>query len=192
MEDFLLYFSLGWEHIISVDAADHQLFILSLLGVSTWKKWKNLLILISCFTVGHCLTLILAGSGQVRISTYWVELLIPFTIFLTGAYQWKSIYNPGIESRNNNLFLMAGLFGLIHGLGFAKTLQSILGQHQSIILPLFGFNLGLEIGQLFVLAFVLGLQAVLFLIPSFKLQYWAKAAVALSLFGSGWMMAERF
>jgi hypothetical protein len=86
---------------------------------------------------------------------------------------------------------MAGFFGLIHGLGFAKTLHSILGKSQSIFIPLFGFNVGLEAGQLAFLMLLLSLQVVLFRIQFVNRTLYNKFLIALCLFGSGWMIADR-
>jgi len=188
---FYLYFSLGWEHIISFDALDHQLFILSLVISQTWQSWRKLLVLVTSFTVGHCLTLALSGSGFFSVSTYWVELLIPFTIFSTAFYQWRRIQLFDFLESEKILFYMAGFFGLIHGLGFAKTLHSILGKSQSIFIPLFGFNIGLEVGQLVLLIFLLTVQIILFKIQFFNKSLYNKFLIALCLFGSGWMIADR-
>ena len=189
--DFFLYFLLGWEHIISLDALDHQLFIVSLVLAQTWHSWRRLLGLVSAFTIGHCLTLVLSGSGFFSIPTYWVELIIPFTIFLTGFYQWRRIQTFEFWQNDKILFTMAGVFGLIHGLGFAKTLHSILGKSQSIIVPLLGFNVGLEAGQLAFLSVLLTFQVILFKIPFFNKILFYKVLIALCLFGSGWMVADR-
>ena len=189
--DFLLYFSIGWSHIISVDALDHQLFIVGLVVTQTWKSWRKLFFLVSAFTTGHCLTLVLSASGYFSMPTFWVELIIPFTIFLTAFYQWRRIQTFVLWQSDKILFAMAGIFGLIHGLGFAKTLHSILGKSQSIFVPLLGFNIGLEAGQLVFLCLLLTTQAFLFKMLFLNRTLFYKGLIAMCLFGSGWMIADR-
>jgi ABC-type antimicrobial peptide transport system permease subunit len=185
------YFSLGWEHIISLYATDHQLFILTLLVGKTLRDHRHLLILVTIFTIGHSMTLVLAAGGYLQISTYWVELFIPISIFLTAFYQWKIGFNSDSQKKFSILVAMAGFFGLFHGLGFAKTLESILGRSESILMPLFGFNVGLEAGQLFFLFLILIFQELILLIPGFKAEYWHRLVMTIAIFGSGWMVADR-
>ncbi len=185
------YFLLGWEHIISLYATDHQLFILTLLVGKTLRDHRHLLILVTIFTIGHSMTLVLAAGGYLQISTYWVELFIPISIFLTAFYQWKISFNSDSQKKISILVAMAGFFGLFHGLGFAKTLESILGRSESILMPLFGFNVGLEAGQLFFLFLILIFQELILLIPRFKAEYWHRLVMTIAIFGSGWMVADR-
>ncbi|MBC7615048.1 MAG: HupE/UreJ family protein, partial [Pedobacter sp.] len=84
LSDFLFYFKLGWLHIISIDALDHQLFILALVAVYTAKNVKQVLILVTAFTIGHSLTLLLSVLDVIRFSSKWVEFLIPCTIVITA------------------------------------------------------------------------------------------------------------
>lgn len=170
MSDFLLYLKLGWEHIISFDALDHQLFILALVAVYSYTDWKKILILVTAFTIGHSITLVLSVLDVFRIPTEWVEFLIPLTIALTAA--------DNILMRNHqtnlikmNYFLALG-FGLIHGMGFANTVRMMIASEQEIALPLVGFNVGLELGQIIVVAIIM---VVLYLFSTFlklKRTYW--------------------
>ena len=73
MNDFAFFFNLGWEHIISADALDHQLFILALASIYLVNDWKKVLILVTAFTIGHSLTLILSAYEIIRADTKWVE-----------------------------------------------------------------------------------------------------------------------
>ena len=84
--DFLFYFKLGWSHIVSLDALDHQLFILALVAVYTTRHLKQILILVTAFTIGHSVTLALSVFDVIRFSSKWVEFLIPCTIFLTALF----------------------------------------------------------------------------------------------------------
>jgi len=153
MSDFIFYFTLGWGHIISFDALDHQLFILALASVYTFKNIKQVLILVTAFTIGHSLTLALSVLDIIRFSSKWVEFLIPCTIFITALNNMLLIDKKG-QSARINYYLALG-FGLIHGMGFANAIRIMLAKDQSIGLGLFGFNVGLELGQIFVVATIL-------------------------------------
>lgn len=160
MSDFVFYFSLGWHHIISADALDHQLFILALASIYTFKNIRQVLILVTAFTIGHSLTLALSVLDIIRFSSKWVEFLIPCTIFITAIGNLLTV-NRREGSSKLNYYLALG-FGLIHGMGFANAIRIMLAKDQSIGLGLFGFNVGLEAGQIFVVAIIL-IFATLFL-----------------------------
>jgi hypothetical protein len=153
MSDFVFYFGLGWKHIICTEALDHQLFILALASVYTFKNIKQVLILVTAFTIGHSLTLALSVLDIIRFSSKWVEFLIPCTIFITALNNILRVDKKG-GSAKVNYYLALG-FGLIHGMGFANAIRIILAKDQSIGMGLFGFNIGLEAGQICVVAIVL-------------------------------------
>ncbi|MCU7615306.1 HupE/UreJ family protein [Chryseobacterium sp. GMJ5] len=160
MQDFLFYLKLGWEHIISLDALDHQLFILALIAVYSSKDWKKILILVTAFTIGHSITLALSILDIIRLPSNWVEFLIPLTIVLT------SLGNLIIKNKKNQHdkihYYLALIFGLIHGMGFANTARIMIAKSQSIAVPLLGFNIGLELGQMIIVFAVLAIVFILF------------------------------
>ncbi|WP_124640912.1 MULTISPECIES: HupE/UreJ family protein [Amniculibacterium] len=153
MQDFLMFLRLGWEHIISMDALDHQLFVLVLVAVYSFSDLKKILILVTAFTIGHSITLALSVTDLLRIPSDWVEFLIPLTIALTA------LDNILMRNKQNQLmklnYYLALLFGLIHGMGFANTARMMLAKEQSLFTPLLGFNIGLELGQIFVVVIIL-------------------------------------
>ena len=153
MSDFVFYFKMGWEHIIARDALDHQLFILALACVYTAMDIKQVLILVTAFTIGHSLTLALSVLDIIRFPSKWVEFLIPCTIFITALNNIFQINAPGKSARIN--YYLALCLGLIHGMGFANAIRIMLAKDQSIGSGLFGFNVGLEAGQIFVVAIIL-------------------------------------
>jgi hypothetical protein len=153
MSDFAFYFKMGWEHIISKDALDHQLFILALACVYTIWDIKRVLIMVTAFTIGHSLTLALSVYDVIRFSSKWVEFLIPCTIFITALNNIFQIDSKGKSARIN--YYLALCFGLIHGMGFANAIRIMLAQDQTIGWGLFGFNVGLEAGQIFCVAIIL-------------------------------------
>jgi len=157
MSDFVFYFSLGWKHIISTDALDHQLFILALASVYSFKNTKQVLILVTAFTIGHSLTLALSVFDVIRFSSKWVEFLIPCTIFITALNNILRVDKKDGSARVN--YYLALGFGLIHGMGFANAIRIMLAKDQSIGMGLFGFNIGLEAGQIVVVSAILILAA---------------------------------
>jgi len=153
MSDFGFYFNLGWEHIISRDALDHQLFIMALAAIYLLKDWRQVLVLVTAFTIGHSFTLALTIFNVIHFPSNWIEFLIPCTIVITAISNlFQKNFTP--KSIRINYFL-ALFFGLIHGMGFANKLRVILAEDQSIGWSLFGFNVGLEAGQIIVVMIVL-------------------------------------
>lgn len=84
MTDFRFYFGIGWQHIINVAALDHLLFIAVLAAIYLLKDWKQVLVLITAFTLGHTVTLVLSVKEWVTANSNWVEFLIPCTIAVTA------------------------------------------------------------------------------------------------------------
>jgi hypothetical protein len=153
MNEFLIYLQLGYQHITDINGYDHILFVIALCAIYRMSDWQKILYLVTAFTIGHSITLALAALELIEYSTDLIEFLIPVTIILTCFANFfhrstESILNPEKFSRIRYLFAM--MFGLIHGMGFSNYLKSLLGKDESIILQLLAFNLGLEIGQLFI------------------------------------------
>ncbi|MCB0630736.1 MAG: HupE/UreJ family protein [Saprospiraceae bacterium] len=160
--EFKTYLQLGFEHIADLNGYDHILFIVVLCAVYQIHEWRKVGILVTAFTIGHSLTLALAALDVIRVPTTWVEFLIPVTIFLTALYN-VIIHKPGQEvegtfSRKLNWnYLFAMLFGLIHGMGFSNFFRSMQmpGEESSLVRQLLAFNIGVELGQLTIVAFIL-------------------------------------
>lgn len=153
MQDLGFYFDLGWHHIIAWDALDHLLFVLALSAVYLPGNWKQVLILVTAFTIGHSCTLVLSVYDMVRVNDKWVEFLIPCTIIITAGLNFlERDYKP--RSLRLNYFL-ALFFGMIHGLGFANAIRFMLADGQGVGWGLFGFNIGLEAGQVVVVFCIL-------------------------------------
>jgi hypothetical protein len=144
MNEYLLYLRLGFEHIIDPKGYDHLLFIAAFSLGYRLSDYKQLLLLITAFTLGHSLTLILAITDLITIPSRWVEVFIPITILFTVVNNWN-------QQKSKLSYLLIFLFGLIHGLGFSGYLSSILGA-ENLLIPLFSFNCGLELGQLLIVA----------------------------------------
>ena len=153
MDDFSFYFKFGWKHIISAGALDHQLFILALAAIYVIRDWRQVLILVTAFTIGHSITLFLSVKELIVISSRWVEFLIPCTIIVTALSNlFLKKFTPKTIRIN---YFLALFFGLIHGLGFANSIRVALASDQSLGWGLFGFNVGLEAGQIIVVLVIL-------------------------------------
>ena len=153
MNDFRFYFDFGWEHIMNREALDHLLFITALATIYLLKDWKQVLILVTAFTIGHSLTLALSVMDIIRFSSGWVEFLIPCTIAITA---FSNLFQKKFTPRSIRInYFLALFFGLIHGMGFANAIRFMLAKDQSLGWGLLGFNIGLEAGQIVVVAIVL-------------------------------------
>ena len=170
MDDFGLYFKTGWQHIISWDALDHILFIVALTAIYLATNWKQVLVLVTAFTIGHSLTLALSVYDVIRLNGKWVEFLIPCTIITTALFNFfVKDYQP--KSLRVNYFL-ALFFGLIHGMGFANTIRFMLAKDQNIAIPLISFNIGLEVGQIIIVALILSGSYFVVNIAGLRRKWW--------------------
>ena len=150
MSDLVAFVQLGFHHIADPAALDHVLFLLALAAIYRGRDWRSAVWVVTAFTGGHSVTLALAVTGALRLPTTVIEFLIPVTIVATGienllirdraSAPWGRRYRP----------VFAGVFGLVHGAGFANYLRDFFSG--SIGVPLLGFNLGIELGQLLILA----------------------------------------
>lgn len=190
MQNLGFYFDLGWDHIISKDALDHLLFVIVLSAVYLIADWKKVLILVTAFTLGHSLTLFLSIIDIVRIKGALVEFLIPCTIILTSVFNlWQKGVGPQILKRN---YFLAFFFGLIHGLGFANAIRFMMEKNESIGMSLLGFNLGLEVGQIVVVAGILALSYLLVNKAGLQRKWWVWILSGVSLIIALKMAWERF
>jgi hypothetical protein len=157
MDELFLYLRLGFKHIIDLGGIDHILFVLALTLRYIWSDWKKILILVTAFTIGHSLTLGLSTLSLIDIPVNWIEFLIPLTILITAISNfWVQDFE--FKQRYSAHYGMALFFGLIHGVGFSNYLKSLLGKEDSLLGPLFSFNIGLEIGQILIVMVILALS----------------------------------
>jgi hypothetical protein len=172
--EFATFWRLGVEHIADIKGYDHILFIVALTAGYGPRDWRRLLWLVTAFTLGHSLTLALATLNLVRVHGPTVELLIAVTIVVTALHSIASTRRgPGGAPGGLRLrYAMAGFFGLIHGLGFSSFLRAALGQEESIAVPLFAFNLGLEVGQIVIVSTVLLAGALVVDIGGMPRRWW--------------------
>lgn len=150
MSEFLSFAELGLLHITDLNGADHILFLLVLAVIYRFRDWREALWVVSAFTVGHSVTLALAVTGSLSLPTNLIEFLIPVTIIATAVENLVVRDRERAPLRGLYRPLLAGVFGLVHGAGFANYLKSLFVT--PIAVPLLGFNVGIEVGQILVLA----------------------------------------
>jgi hypothetical protein len=154
MHEFWMYTQIGFNHIANLSGIDHILFVAALCiryQLSDWKKW---LLLVTAFTIGHSITLVLSVFNFIEFSTNWIEFLIPVTILITSISN-MFVKKFSFNARFPIIYFFALFFGLIHGLGFSFYLKSLLGMQQNVVPALLAFNLGLEIGQILIVMAIL-------------------------------------
>jgi len=154
MNDFGLYFELGYQHIADLRGIDHILFVMALCLRYQFQDWRKILVLVTAFTIGHSITLAMSVFNLLDYPVKWIEFLIPVTIMVTAisnVFVKKFVY----KSRFPVIYFFALFFGLIHGLGFSNYLKSLLGTNSNIVPQLLAFNVGLEVGQLLIVSCVL-------------------------------------
>jgi len=153
MDQFWLYFKLGFEHVLDWKAYDHVLFIVVLCAAYSFSSWKKVLLLITLFTVGHSASLLLSNYDIVQVSARWIEFLIPVSIIATALYNMIKAKTVASEAKKNALYLITLFFGLIHGFGFARYYNQINDERE--LWPLFEFALGIEASQVIIVLLVL-------------------------------------
>jgi len=162
MSAFTTYLEVGFRHIWSAQATDHLTFLLALCAPFVLADWRRVVALVTSFTIGHSLTLALATLGLIAVNKAVIEVLIPVTIILTALVNMMQAGRaearpsrrpaPVVWAAPNALALA---FGLIHGLGFANMLSSLLTSSRELPLTLLAFNLGVELGQLLAVSIIL-------------------------------------
>ncbi len=190
MEDFVFYFKLGWQHIISINAFDHLFFIMALTSIYLLKDIKQVLFLVTAFTIGHAISLSLSILNFVKINSSLVEFLIPLSIIITAEIQFVKSLHPKAPFRFKYVFAL--LFGLLHGLGFANTIRMIMAESQQITLPLFSFNIGLEIGQICFVLLLLMLAHFFIKIIGLPQKWWIRILSTIALGGGIYWAIIRF
>lgn len=161
MSDLTAWMSLGMRHILDVRGLDHVLFLAALAAVFRVADWRAVGLVITAFTVGHSITLALAVTGVLALPATLIEFLIPVTIVATCADNlWYALRQRAASGTRATRAaagtwqrpLLAGVFGLVHGAGFANYLRALFVD--DVALPLVGFNIGIELGQIVALAVI--------------------------------------
>ncbi|MBC8754241.1 HupE/UreJ family protein [Kordia sp. YSTF-M3] len=181
MNEFLTFFKLGLNHVLDLSDYDHMLFLLVLTVAYTFKDWKRVFWLVTVFTIGHTISLILATYGAVSFSENAIRLLIYITIVITALY---NIFTAGKTSNKTKIVLLlvaALFFGLIHGLGFASHFKFITSGFESKLLPMLEFALGVEAAQIIIVLVVLVVSFIFQTIFRFNKRDWIMVISAIVL-----------
>ncbi len=153
--DFWFNVQYGINHVLDINGYDHVLFLILLAVAYRFESWKRLLVLVSAFTIGHSVALVLATYEVLQIDGALVEFLIPVTIAFASVY---NIIDGGRQIKSKRvvpIFVITLFFGVIHGLGFAREFKLFIGRAEAKLLPLLEFALGIEIAQLIIVFVVL-------------------------------------
>ncbi len=173
MSEFWIYFNTGLHHVLDINAYDHVLFLIALIVPYAFRDWKKVLVLVTLFTAGHTLALLLSVYEIVRFRVDLVEFFIPITILSTALFH---LFTAGKNSKNESLSFVSFVtlfFGIIHGLGFSNYFKTILpGSASDKLLPLLEFALGIEAAQIIVVLIVLILSYIVQTVFRFSKRDW--------------------
>lgn len=214
---FGTYLKLGIDHILDVQGYDHILFIVALCAVYLIGEWKKVLVLATAFTIGHSLTLGLSALDMIHFSSKLIEILIPVTIILTAItnmvrnnkifmYYYSVVIgifsplfkifavlfkiNPNSDKSIIPYFLPL-VFGLIHGMGFSTFFRALMGSSSEVIMPLFAFNVGVELGQIVIIVITMLLSYILVEKLGLKRKLWNYGISAIAIVVSLYLIYEK-
>ena len=182
---FSTYLELGYDHILDINGYDHILFIIALCAIYKTNQWKQILVLVTAFTIGHSVTLALSALRLVVFPAEIIEFLIPLTILVTALFNVSRV--ESLEKNINLNYFLALFFGLIHGLGFSNYFRALLGKEENIVQPLLAFNIGVELSQIVIVLFTMIIGYVFMNVFHTKQRAWnlfisgAAAGVAITL-----------
>lgn len=190
MDDFILYFKMGLNHVLDFSAYDHILFLIVLAVVFSFHQFKKVFWLVTLFTFGHSITLALSAYEVLNIRMDLIEFLIPLTIFITGVVNIVNSKKTSTKKDNTNL-LFALFFGLIHGLGFSNYFKMMVGQEESKLFPLIEFALGIEVAQVIIVLGILIIGTLILSIKKITKNHWVIFCSSIVILISIKMMFER-
>lgn len=172
LENFWFNVQYGIHHVLDIKAYDHLLFLIVLTVPYMFKDWKRVLLLVTMFTLGHTVSLILAVYGVVNVKAVVVEFLIPITILIVALFNVFTSGKGAQKEKIGILFLSTLFFGLIHGLGFAREFKMLLGDSDSKLILLLEFALGIELAQIIIVFAVLLLGYIMQTVFRFNKRDW--------------------
>ncbi|MEL0651513.1 MULTISPECIES: HupE/UreJ family protein [Algibacter] len=172
LENFWFNVEYGVNHVLDINAYDHVLFLIVLTVPYLFRDWKRVLLLVTMFTLGHTLSLVMAAYGVITVNGAIVEFLIPVTIMVAALFNVFTAGKGAQKEKVGILFLTTLFFGLIHGLGFAREFKMLLGSNDNKILLLLEFALGIELAQIIIVFIVLFLGYLVQTIFRFSKRDW--------------------
>jgi hypothetical protein len=180
MSDFWSYFTIGLKHLWNIHAYIDILFLLALTVPYEFKAWKRILILVSLFTAGHTLALMLSVFNVITIKVSIVAFIIPIMILIVSLYNIITAGKSGKKDGITFIAIVTSLFGIIHGLGFANYFNTFVsGTPTDKLLPLFESALGFMISQIAVVIVALLLAYVVQTLLKFSKRDWILIVSAL-------------
>jgi hypothetical protein len=152
VSELTTFIQLGLRHILDVRGLDHVVFLVALAAVYRMSDWRQTVWVVTAFTVGHSITLAAAVLGYLPLSQPLVEFLIPVTIVATCIE--NIVVRNRMQARLGRSYrpVFAVVFGLVHGAGFGGYLKSLF--LDDVAIPLLGFNIGIELGQIAALVLI--------------------------------------
>lgn len=190
MNDFIFYFKLGLNHVLDLQAYDHVLFLMVLVAAYSLKQWKELLWLVTAFTLGHTLTLALSTYKLISVNAAIVEFLIPATIVFTAVL---NLFSAGKTSGMSKLILFLSFcFGWIHGLGFSNYFKMLIAGSDTKLLQLIEFSLGIEAAQLVIVVIITALFLLLHTIFKVSKRDWVLVLSSIVIGIAIPMLVERY
>ena len=190
MDVFILYFKMGFYHVLDFSAYDHILFLIVLAVVFNFKQQRKVGWLVTLFTIGHSITLGLSAFEFVSVNTKLIEFLIPVTILITGGINVFRAKKAAAGKESINL-VFALFFGLIHGLGFSTYFKMMVSKGEDKIMPLLEFALGIEVSQIIIVFGILVLGTLLDFFTRVSKRDWILVASSIVIGISLQMMLER-
>jgi hypothetical protein len=190
MDDFILYFKMGFQHVLDFSAYDHVLFLIVLAVVFNFDQWRKVCWMATLFTIGHSITLALSAYGKVNVGTKLIEFLIPITILITGCINVFTAKKSASGKGSLNL-IFALFFGLIHGFGFSTYFKVMVGKGENKLVPLVEFALGIEAAQIIIVLGVLVLGVFLQFFTRVSKRDWILVASSVVVGVSIQMIVER-
>jgi len=181
MEQLKLFFELGLTHVLDINGYDHVLFLIVLAAPYLFSNWKKVLFLVTVFTVGHSISLILSSYDFISVNSGLVEFVIPVTIAVTALF---NIFSSGKAVGNTKIglvFFVTLFFGVVHGLGFSSYFKMIVGNTDYKFVPLIEFALGVEAAQIIVVIVVLVLASIVQNILSVSKRDWVLVISSITL-----------
>ena len=172
MHPFEFYLKIGFEHIADLAGYDHILFLVALCAVYRIQQWRKILILVTAFTIGHSVTVIFVSLDIFSFPSRIIKFLIPTTIFITAIYNVVDPKQIENTSRMRPRYTMALFFGLIHGMDFSNYFKALIMNPEEIVVPLLGFNIGIELGQLLIVLFIVSIAFVFLNVMRVKHREW--------------------
>ncbi|MEZ4855169.1 MAG: HupE/UreJ family protein [Gelidibacter sp.] len=179
LDNFWFNVQYGIHHVLDINAYDHILFLIVLTVPYLFKDWKRVLLLVSTFTLGHTLSLVLAVYGVISVNAKLVEFLIPVTIMVVALY---NVFTAGKKAQNEKvgiLFFSTLFFGLVHGLGFAREFKMFVGNANNKLITLLEFALGIEISQVIIVFVMLFLGFICQTVFRFNRRDWVMVISAI-------------